>query len=81
MNIVSINPELISWAKRRAGVETADLLQLFPKFAEWEKGASAPTLNQLEKLARRLCAPLGYFFLKKTTRRKTAYPRFSQRSR
>ena len=63
MNTVSIKPEVIRWARLRAGLEIEELLNLFPKFADWETGKASPTLNQLEKLARKVCAPLGYFFL------------------
>jgi len=76
MNTVSINKELISWARQRAGLEVTDLLKLFPKFVEWEQGTSAPTLNQLEKLARKMCAPLGYFFLPKPPEEKLPIPDF-----
>lgn len=76
MNTLPINPQLISWARRRAGAETNELLKLFPKFIEWENGDSAPTLNQLEKLARKLCAPLGYFFLQKPPEEKLPIPDF-----
>jgi Zn-dependent peptidase ImmA (M78 family) len=60
---ISVKKELISWARERAGLEPQDLLNRFPKFTEWEKGTALPTLNQLESLATRLFAPLGYFFL------------------
>jgi Zn-dependent peptidase ImmA (M78 family) len=63
MNTLSIKPEIIRWARLRAGLEIEELLNLFPKFADWENGQASPTLNQLEKLARKVCAPLGYFFL------------------
>lgn len=63
MNTVSIKPEILVWARRRAGFDVAELEKPFPKLAEWEKGISSPPLNQLEKLAKRLWAPLGYFFL------------------
>lgn len=60
---VEVKKQLISWARERAGLEVRDLIKPFPKFHEWEDGTSFPTLKQLEKLATRLCAPLGYFFL------------------
>jgi Zn-dependent peptidase ImmA (M78 family) len=63
MNTVSIKPEILRWALERAGLDIPDLASAFPKLAEWEQGVSSPTLNQLEKLAKRLWAPLGYFFL------------------
>jgi Zn-dependent peptidase ImmA (M78 family) len=63
MNTIPIKKELISWARRRAGLDIEDLAGAFPKFAEWEKGGSVPTLRQLESLSRRLVTPLGFFFL------------------
>ena len=63
MNTLLIKPKILVWARERAGFEVADLLKPFPKLTEWEQGVSSPTLNQLEKLAKRLWAPLGYFFL------------------
>ncbi|HWW02795.1 MAG TPA: ImmA/IrrE family metallo-endopeptidase [Candidatus Acidoferrum sp.] len=76
MNTVSINKELISWARERAGLEVDDLIKSFPKFIEWEEGTSSPTLTQLEKLARKLYAPLGYFFLPKPPDEKLPIPDF-----
>src|ERR1035437_1215016 len=63
MNTLLIKPKILVWARERAGFEVADLLKPLPKLTEWEQGVSSPTLNQLEKLAKRLWAPLGYFFL------------------
>lgn len=76
MNTVSIKPEIIRWARLRAGLEIEELLKPFPKFAEWETGRASPTLNQLEKLARKVCAPLGYFFLPKPPEEKLPIPDF-----
>jgi len=76
MNTVPINKELISWARERAGLEIGDLVKAFPKFIEWEEGKSSPTLNQLENLARKLSAPLGYFFLPKPPEEKLPIPDF-----
>jgi Zn-dependent peptidase ImmA (M78 family) len=63
MNTIPVKKELISWARRRAGLEIKDLTEAFPKFAEWEKGGAVPTLRQLEHLAKKLVTPLGFFFL------------------
>ena len=76
MNTVSINKELIIWARERAGLEVDDLIKIFPRFPEWEEGKSLPTLNQLEKLARKVYAPLGYFFLPKPPEEKLPIPDF-----
>jgi len=76
MNTISIKPELISWARERAGFEIDELLKPFPKLVEWENGDSSPTLKQLEKLAKRLWAPLGYFFLSAPPEEKLPIPDF-----
>ena len=76
MNQISIKPELFCWARKRAGFEAVELLQWFPKFNEWEQGTSSPTLRQLEALAKRLLAPLGYFFLPAPPEEKLPIPDF-----
>jgi ribosome-binding protein aMBF1 (putative translation factor) len=48
---VEIKPELLSWARERAGYDTAALAQRFPKLAAWEQGTAKPTLKQIEKFA------------------------------
>ncbi len=76
MNTVSIKPEIIRWARARAGLQVEDLKGFFPKFNEWEEGKSAPTLKQLEALAKKLLAPLGYFFLPAPPEEKLPIPDF-----
>ena len=63
MSAVSVSPQIIRWARERAGLSTAALVEHFPKYEQWEAGEKAPTLHQLEKLAQRTLTPLGYFFL------------------
>ena len=60
---IAIKPELLRWARIRAGMEPDFLLQQFPKYLEWESGDAQPTLKQLEALAKKTHAPIGYFFL------------------
>ena len=60
---VPINPELLIWARKRAGKSVGDLVAKFPKMAEWEAGTQHPTLGQLKKLAKALHVPFGKFFL------------------
>ena len=59
----SVKPELLRWARERAGMEVEVLERRFPRYAEWESGAALPTLKQIEKLATATHAPVGYFFL------------------
>ncbi len=60
---VTILPELIRWARERSGWSVEALTAVFPAFPKWEAGEAHPTMKQLEKLAARTYAPLGYFFL------------------
>jgi len=63
MNRVSVNPELITWARERAGLEPLDLTGRFSKLPDWESGELQPTLRQLEGFARAVHVPIGYLFL------------------
>jgi predicted transcriptional regulator len=50
MTRVAVKPELLRWARERAGVMTADdLVQRVPRLAEWEAETAQPTLNRLLK--------------------------------
>ena len=60
---VEVKPEQLRWVRERAGLSVDALVHRFPKYAEWESGATRPTLRQLERLAKATHAPLGYFFL------------------
>lgn len=58
-----VNPELLRWARERAGVAQEDLTAKFRKLPEWEDGQTRPTLKQAEAFARALHVPVGYLFL------------------
>jgi Zn-dependent peptidase ImmA (M78 family) len=58
-----IKPELLSWARDRAGLETDALAHRFPKLVAWEKGTVQPTLKQVEDFAKATHAPVGFLFL------------------
>ena len=60
---VEVRPELLRWGRERAGIDVATLVGRFPRYAEWEAGEARPTLKQLERLAKAVHAPIGYFFL------------------
>lgn len=64
MTRAPVRPELIRWARERAGIhDAADLMGRFPKLAEWETGETQPTLKQLEAFAQAVHVPIGYLFL------------------
>lgn len=60
---VEIKPELLSWARERAGYDIDALAQRFPKLAAWEQGTAQPTLKQIEKFASATHTPVGFLFL------------------
>ncbi|MGO0308723.1 ImmA/IrrE family metallo-endopeptidase [Endozoicomonas acroporae] len=68
MNEAMINPEIVHWARERAGMAPADLAgklkQKPEKLLEWEQGKSRPSFSQAQKLASHLRVPFGYLFLK-----------------
>ncbi len=59
----AVNPELLRWARERAGVAQEDLVAKFNKLPDWESGDIQPTLKQMEKFARAVHLPFGYLFL------------------
>ena len=69
-----VRPELLRWARERAGIEADALARRFPKYHEWESGLALPTLKQVEKLANVTHAPVGYFFLTKPPREALPIP-------
>lgn len=65
--IEGINPKVLVWARKRSGHSIEDVAASFKKdpkeIESWEKGESAPTYVQLEKLAYALYKrPLALFF-------------------
>ncbi len=61
---MSINNDLITWAREHAGYGPSDALLMndFPKIRDWESGQRVPTYPQLEKLADKLKVPVAVFF-------------------
>ncbi len=60
---VPVNPNMLRWARERAGQDLENLQKKFPKIAEWERGESRPTLKQLERFARAVHVSFGLLFL------------------
>lgn len=60
---VEVKPELLRWARERAGLNLAALAKRFPQLPDWESGDARPTLKQLEKFAKATYAPIGFLFL------------------
>lgn len=62
---VEVKPEMLRWARERAGRELDSLVDKFPQLLSWEKEIEQPTMKQLERFAAAVHAPIGYLFLKK----------------
>jgi len=60
---VTVKPELLQWARERAGGTLQSLSKRFPRLQLWERGEAKPTLKQLEAFAKVTYVPFGYFFL------------------
>lgn len=60
---VDVKPEMLRWARERAGLDQDDLSCKFQKLDDWETGTVQPTLKQLEAFARAVHVPTGYLFL------------------
>ena len=60
---VQVKPEMLRWARVRAGLSVDALEAKFPRIMEWESGDQQPTFRQLENLAKATHLPFGYFFL------------------
>ena len=73
---VSVRPELLQWARQRAGLEVEDLQKRFPKLVAWETRELQPTLKQLEQFAKATRAPIGYFFLEEPPTERVPIPDF-----
>jgi Zn-dependent peptidase ImmA (M78 family) len=59
---IPVNRELISWARKRAGMTLDEAAEKFAQIAEWEEGTSSPSYPQLEKLSDELKLPIAAFF-------------------
>ena len=71
---VDVKPELLRWARERAGIEPDALVKRFPRYRDWESGHKQPTLKQLEKLAKITRAPIGSFFLSRPLEERVPIP-------
>lgn len=54
---------MLRWARERAGLDAGALLGRFPKYEEWEREETRPTLKQLERFANATHTPIGFLFL------------------
>ncbi|KKZ12855.1 MAG: DNA-binding protein [Candidatus Synechococcus spongiarum 142] len=77
MTRAPVNPQMLSWAARqRVGLKRDELVRKFEKLPQWETGERKPTLKQLEKFARTVHVPVGYFFLNEFPKEESPIPDF-----
>ena len=60
---VDVKPEILRWARERAGLNQQDLARKFQRLEDWETGDVQPTLKQIQAFARAVHVPTGYLFL------------------
>ena len=73
---VEIKPQLLRWARDRAGIDDDDFRRQFPNFEKWQKRELQPTLKQLEAFAQKTHTPIGYLFLDSPPVEKVPIPDF-----
>jgi Zn-dependent peptidase ImmA (M78 family) len=76
MTKVIINNEMLRWATERSGLSFDILEKDFPKLEGWLRGEIQPTVNQVEKLAKKTRTAFGYFFLQNKPEETLPVPNF-----
>lgn len=68
MTQAMINPDILSWARKRAGLDVHALARKLnideEKLTSWEQGGVRPTFKQAQNYAHSTYIPFGYLFLK-----------------
>ena len=73
---VEVRPEMLRWARERAGFSVGALTRRFPHLEAWERGEARPTLKQLESFAKATYAPVGFLFLEEPPVERIPIPDF-----
>jgi Zn-dependent peptidase ImmA (M78 family)/transcriptional regulator with XRE-family HTH domain len=76
MDRVPVKPEMLRWARERAGRSAASLRDRLPHVEAWERGEASPTLKQLESFAKATHTPIGYLFLQEPPVERVPIPDF-----
>ena len=76
MTRAPVDPELLRWARERAGATQEELAVKFKRLPEWESGDIQPTLKQIEAFARAVHVPAGYLFLSEPPEETVPIPDF-----
>jgi Zn-dependent peptidase ImmA (M78 family) len=59
---IPVNPQIVAWARKRAGFSQEEAAKKFSKIAEWEVGTAWPSYPQLEQMAEAFRIPIAVFF-------------------
>lgn len=70
MSVAYINPEVLAWARERAGVLPEELMKINRKYVDWEMGNTRPTFRQAQTLAKKLHVPFGFLYLSEPPKEK-----------
>ena len=62
---IPITPEVLKWARERAGFSLEEAQADFSKIEKWEAGEAFPTYHQLERLSNKFKVPVAVFFFPK----------------
>ncbi len=73
---VSIQPDMLRWAIRRAGYTVEEMTEKVPQLAAWLDGTKQPTVKQLEDFSKKTYLPFGYFFLPEPPKEELPIPFF-----
>lgn len=73
---VEISPDVLEWARKRAGISFDSVVKRFKKYPAWLDADGGPTFKQLETLSTVLQLPLGMFFLPKPPEEELPLPDF-----
>ena len=60
---VAVAPAVLEWAQERSGKSEHEVEDRFSRWTDWLAGRAAPTLRQVEGLAKFTRVPFGVFFL------------------
>lgn len=59
---IPITPEIVTWARERAGYSLDEAAEKFKAISEWEAGSASPSYPQLENMADAFKIPVAVFF-------------------
>jgi len=76
MTRITVNRNILLWARERSGLSEEALERRFPKLHQWLEGSVQPTMRQIEQFARKTRTPVGYFFLSEPPEEKLPIPHF-----